>query len=152
MIIKYKYYKMQLDPKIWGPKYWFVLHTIALTYPKLPNAVTKKKYYDFIQNIPLFLPIDNIGNVFASFLDKYPVTPYLHSREAFIKWMHFIHNKVNVYLDKPEISIEESMSLYYDNYKPKVVKNYQDKIKRKKIIYMVIILFIIFISVFLYVK
>ena len=39
---------MQLDPKIWGPKYWFVLHTIALTYPDTPNSVTKKKYYDLI--------------------------------------------------------------------------------------------------------
>ena len=22
-----------LDPKIWGPHYWFFLHTVAITYP-----------------------------------------------------------------------------------------------------------------------
>ena len=31
-----------LDPKIWGPHYWFFLHTVAMTYPHHPNAVTKK--------------------------------------------------------------------------------------------------------------
>ena len=43
---------MSLDPKIWGPHYWFVLHTIALTYPLTPNDTTKKKYYDFFHNLP----------------------------------------------------------------------------------------------------
>jgi hypothetical protein len=45
-----------LDPKVWGPHYWFFLHTLAMTYPHHPNAVTKKKYYEFVQNLPLFLP------------------------------------------------------------------------------------------------
>ena len=89
---------MVLNPKAWGPHYWFVLHTIANTYPLAPNDVTKKKYYDFIQNLPLLLPIEEIGNSFAKYLDKYPVTPYLDSRPSFIKWMHFIHNKCNTHL------------------------------------------------------
>ena len=89
-----------LNPEIWGPHYWFVLYTIAVSYPVSVNAITKKKYYDFIQNLPLFLPIENIGNVFCKFLDRYPVTPYLDSRESFIKWVHFIHNKINLYLGK----------------------------------------------------
>ena len=33
---------MALDPKIWGPHYWFVLHTIALNYPLHPNETSKK--------------------------------------------------------------------------------------------------------------
>ena len=63
-----------LNPEIWGPHYWFVLYTIALSYPLNINDTTKKKYYDFIQNLPLFLPISNIGNTFSVFLDKYPVS------------------------------------------------------------------------------
>ena len=31
-----------LDPKVWGPHYWFFLHTVAMTYPHHPNSVTKK--------------------------------------------------------------------------------------------------------------
>ena len=47
---------MGLDPNIWGPHYWFVIHSIALNYPKNPNDTTKKKYYTFIHDLPLFLP------------------------------------------------------------------------------------------------
>ena len=89
---------MIYEPKIWGPHYWFVLHTIALNYPLHPNETSKKKYYDFIQNLPIFLPISNMGNLFSKLLDIYPVTPYLDSRESLVKWMHFIHNKINLSL------------------------------------------------------
>jgi hypothetical protein len=37
---------VQLDPKVWGPHMWFFLHTISMTYPVRPNAVTKKIYYE----------------------------------------------------------------------------------------------------------
>ena len=78
---------MALDPKIWGPHYWFFLHTVATTYPNTPNEVVRKKYYDFIQNLPLFLPIPEIGNEFSRLIDLYPVTPYLDSRQSFMKWL-----------------------------------------------------------------
>jgi len=68
---------MALNPKVWGPHYWFVLHTIALTYPLHPNETIKKKYYDFIHNLPIFIPISNMGNSFSELLDLYPVAPYL---------------------------------------------------------------------------
>ena len=113
---------MALDPTIWGPYYWFVLHTIALTYPSTPNETIKKKYYDFIHNLPLFLPVSNIGNQFSVLLDKYPVTPYLDSQPSFVKWVHFIHNKINVLLEKPELTMEEAMVCYYEHYKPKEIK------------------------------
>ena len=112
---------MTLDPKVWGPHYWFVLHTIAISYPLNPNDVTKKKYYDFIQNLPLFLPIEDIGNSFSKFIDKYPVTPYLDSRESFIKWVHFIHNKINYMLGKEEITLLESLEKYKALYRSKPV-------------------------------
>ena len=35
----------------------------------------------------------------------------------FLRWIHFIHNRVNITLGKPEISYEEAMVRYYNNYK-----------------------------------
>ena len=70
----------QLDPSIWGPPYWFVLHSIALTYPANPNEVIRKKYYNFIQNLPLFLPVHQIGNTFAEILEK--TKPFIFFRKA----------------------------------------------------------------------
>ena len=60
-----------LDPKIWGPHYWFFIHTVAMTYPIRPNAVTKKKYYEFIQNLPLFIPIENISAMSVKIIPKF---------------------------------------------------------------------------------
>jgi hypothetical protein len=127
--------KNVLNPIIWGPHYWFVLYTIALSYPNNSNDSTKKKYYDFITNLPLFLPISDIGNVFSKFLDAYPVSPYLDSRESFIKWVHFIHNKINIYLGKPEISYYEAMNKYYENYNIKEVKKYEERKTKQKYIF-----------------
>ena len=66
---------IRLDPTIWGPHFWFFLHTLAMSYPHHPNAVTKKKYYELIQNFPLFIPNSSMGNYFSSLLDKYPIAP-----------------------------------------------------------------------------
>lgn len=143
---------MVLNPTVWGPHFWFVLHTIAVTYPLSPNSVTKKKYYDFIQNLPLFLPIPEIGNTFIKYLDKYPVTPYLDSRPSFTKWMHFIHNKINVSIGEAELSMEESMAQYYEHYKPKVVKDTEQRKQREKLIFLFILVFLLIITCILYNK
>jgi len=143
---------MSLDPKIWGPHYWFVLHSIALTYPMTPNETTKKKYYDFFHNLPLFLPVSDIGNSFSNLLDSYPVTPYLDSRESLIKWIHFIHNKINFSLGIKEITLEESLSKYYDNYKPKEEIIYNNFKEKQKYLYFGLILALITSSLYLYKK
>ena len=134
---------MVLDAKVWGPHYWFVLLTIALSYPKHPNDVTKKKYYELIQNFPLFMPDSQIGNGFSDLLDKYPVTPYLDSRESFVKWVHFMHNRVNIMLGKDEITLTKALDNYYGNYKP-TQQRWREELKyRQKLIYVVIIIILL---------
>jgi FAD-linked sulfhydryl oxidase len=103
----------RLDPNIWGPHFWFFLHTLAMSYPHYPNSVTKKKYYELIQNLPVFIPVDSISTDFSKILDEYPVTAYLDSRDALIRWMHFIHNKINEKLEKPKITLNEFYLHYY---------------------------------------
>lgn len=129
-----------LDPKIWGPHYWFFLHTIAMSYPLHPNAVTKKKYYDFVQNIPLFIPVESMAGEFSKLLDQYPVQPYLDNKESFIRWMWFIHNKINKKLEKPEISLNDFYIKYYEEYKPINEKMSEYYKIRGKVIYSSIII------------
>lgn len=114
---------MGLNHNIWLPHLKFVLQTIAVTYPAHPNDVSKKKYYDFIQNLPVFLPLEPIGKNFLKLLDKYPVTPYLSSRMSFMKWVHFIFNKIHEQLEEPVDEFYESLEKYYDEYKPKEIRN-----------------------------
>lgn len=121
----------KLDAKTWGPHYWFFMMTVALTYMDFPNEVTKRKYYDFYMNIPIFIPDDEIAKSFSTMLDKYPITPYLASKDSLIRWVNFIHNKHNEMLGKPIISLDEAMRNYFDNYMPKPIYLHQAmKIRR----------------------
>lgn len=97
---------------IWGPKFWFVLHSLAWNYPVSPTEVTKRKYYDTVQNLPLFLPDTEMGDRFGEMLELYPLSPYLCSRASFIRWTWFIHNKVNMRIGKPTISLDEAIEDY----------------------------------------
>jgi hypothetical protein len=141
-----------IDPKIWGPPYWFFLHTVALTYPHHPNDVTKKKYYEFIQNLPLFLPVEQISKEFEQLLEKFPVTPYLENRTSFIKWIHFIHNQINLKLEKPTISLHDFRVQYYNHYKSQNEKMVQFYKMKEKIIYSAIVLSVIGVIYYVYDK
>jgi hypothetical protein len=135
---------MIFDPDVWGPHYWFFLHTIAESYPKNPNDVTKRKYYDFIQNMPLFIPIEEMGNKFSEILDRYPVSPYLDNRDSFVRWVHFIHNKFNVLLGKREITLPQALDNYRNEYKPKPVRLSEKLNLKKHYIHLAVILTCVF--------
>jgi CTP synthase (UTP-ammonia lyase) len=132
-----------LDSTVWGPHYWFFIHTIALTYPVHPNTITKKKYYELIHNLPVFIPNQNISNFITTLLDKYPVTPYLDNKDSFIRWTHFIHNKVNQKLDKPKITLEQFYVQYYEHYKSKNMKLVEYVKLRRHILYILFIISLI---------
>lgn len=140
---------MRFEPNVWGPHYWFFLHTIAHSYPTNPNAVTKRKYYDLIMNMPLFIPHDDIGDSFAELLNKYPVTPYLDNRESFIRWVTFIHNKINNILGRQEVTYLESLDIYESYYKPNEIRiSEKFNISKKVIIFSLILLMIVMIYYF----
>lgn len=140
---------MDFDPNVWGPCYWFFLMTVAMSYPNSPNSITKRKYYDLITNMPLFIPNVSIGNEFSKMLDKYPVSPYLDNRDSFIRWVNFIHNKVNYSIGKEEISLLKAIDDYKEQYKPKPLIIYEKSKYKKHLMYIFyIIIFIILIYLF----
>ena len=141
---------MNFEPEVWGPHYWFFLHTVAESYPLHPTSVTKKKYYDLLINFPLFIPNQDIGDKFSQLLDKYPMSPYLDSRESFVRWVHFIHNKLNIQLGKEELSMPISLENYRNLYKPKKILLRETILTRKHIIHFIFIVLLLFIIYLLY--
>ena len=140
------------DPTVWGPHYWFFLMTLAVSYPLKANETTKKKYYDFVTNLPLFIPHPAIGNNFSKLLDKYPVSPYLEGKDSFLKWVHFIHNKINIEIGKDEQTLTESLDIYYELYKPREIILREQIKYRKKILFVVIIFALVGGGYYLYKK
>jgi hypothetical protein len=77
---------------------------------------------------------------FSKLIDKYPVTPYLDNRESLIRWTHFMHNKINQKLEKPQISLSEFYIKYYEEYKSQNVKQIEYYKLREKAIFCGIIM------------
>ena len=143
---------MKLNPNVWLPHLKFTLQTMAITYPSNPNDLSKKKYYDFISNLPVFIPIEPIGKNFMDLLDQYPVTPYLDSRMSMMKWVHFIFNKISVQLDQPIEEFYDSLEKYYDEYKPKEYKTREIAKTRKKYIEFAVGTILVGLIIYLYKK
>lgn len=141
-----------MDPTVWGPSYWFFLHTIAFNYPKNPTTIQKKIHYRLIHNLHEFIPSKSIANTFVKILEKYPVTPYLDTQKDFIKWMHFIHNKINEKLEKPKITLNEFYLKYYEEYKPKEIKFKEYYRWKEKLIYTLVVMGATGLIVYLYNK
>ena len=137
---------MKLDPDVWGPHYWFFLHTCAFNYPKNPNDTIRKKYYDMLQNFDLYIPHTDVAKYYRLLLDKYPLKPYLDSKEDLVKWTWYIHNKVNQKLEKKTYSLKEFYEDYYKQYTAKKENNIMYYIK-----YAVIIAFIMILIYFIYI-
>ena len=126
-----------LDADVWGPHYWFFLHTLAYAYPDFPTAVTKRKYYDFVMNLPLFIPVPKMGADFEHILDEFPVSPYLVNRESFMRWVNVVHNQYNLQRAKEPVPFHESVHLYLKNYAPSpVVRSHFDRKYTVRVLYL----------------
>ena len=132
-----------LDPDIWFPTLWFFLRNTAHTYPDYPNDVIKRKYYDFIQNLPLFIPHKEWSKQFSDILDSFPVTPYLANRDSFFFWIHFIQNRIARMMEKEEKTTTEYFQEYYDSFLPKPFILNRKYYLQKKYIFACIILFLL---------
>ena len=137
-------------PEVWGPHYWFFLMTVALTYPDNVNVLTKRKYYDLIQNMPIFIPNAEISKNFSNMLNEYPVTHYLDNRDSFVRWIVFIHNRVNEKMGKREITIDDAMNQYFREMVPPTIFKVNTWEYRKYIIYTLVIILLAIAVYFLY--
>ena len=134
-----------MNPEIWGPHYWFVIHSIAFNYPKNPNGLQKKDHYKFVQSLPQFIPDTKSSSNFTELLKLYSVIPYLDNRKDFVKWTHFIHNRVNESLGKDVISLTDFYYIYNKHYNPieeKINKHFKYKIQ----IYLITITLLLILS------
>ena len=141
---------MKLDSNIWGPHYWFFLHTAALSYPVTPNDTIKKKYYEFMHNFPIFMPDKKMAASFSDLLETYPVSPYLDNKDSLVRWTHFIHNKVNKKLEKDQISLGKFYTEYYKQYETITEKQITQIKTKKHIVYAALVAVLLIIAFIFY--
>ena len=98
------------------------------------------------------MPKSDASDLLITLLDKYPVTPYLEDRESFMKWVHFIQNKMNGALGFDEKTTAEAMQEYYNEYKPRSIVMKEVIQKRERYMYFALIIGFILGGAYLYSK
>lgn len=111
-----------MDSKIWGPYFWFTLHTITLAYPDKPNYQEKRQFNDFFLSLQHVLPCKVCREHYKNHLKEFPISSHLDNKESLVKWCHQLHNRVNLSLDKPIFSYEEFKDKYRKIYSPTIIE------------------------------
>lgn len=85
-----------IDPKIWGPKYWYVMITTAEAYPtKRPEKNIIQSTANFFNSMKDILPCENCREHYSKLIKQYPVENYLHTRQALVNWVKMIQKKID---------------------------------------------------------
>lgn len=105
-----------MNPFVWGPPFWFVMHTVSLNYPLKPTYAQRRTHYDFFYNIRNILPCEMCRQHYRTLLKRFPIEPFLDNRDALVSWVILIHNQVNVRLGKPTMSKDAVMQKYSKAY------------------------------------
>ena len=103
-----------MDTTIWGPPFWFTLHTISLNYPDNPTYIMRQQHLLFFESLKTILPCSICRNHFKEFLQKQPISPYLDNKKSLKRWVLDCHNNVNKLTNKKIWSIKD-MENHYDN-------------------------------------
>lgn len=137
-----------MDSEVWGPHGWIFLHSITMTYPKIPNEIDKQRYKNFFVNLQNLLPCEKCKEHYKQNLISTPIDNHLDCRKSLVEWLIEIHNKVNESLGKKRLSFDEVMTyynnLYYgDGNKPTFLEKHREWFSLRRISIVLLILFII---------
>jgi hypothetical protein len=103
-----------MDPKFWGPKAWYFIHSIALAYPEKPTELQKEKYKTFFLTLGDVLPCPVCQEHYKENVNETDLVHSLRSRKYLFNWTVNLHNKVNVLNDKSVLSHEEALQHMYN--------------------------------------
>ena len=108
-----------MDPTVWGPGAWRLLHTITFNYPECPDNKTKEDTKAFFLSFGNVIPCDKCRVNFAHHLKVHPLTDdVLKTKENLVNWLVDVHNDVNKMLGKKLWSYQEVYKKYNELYNP----------------------------------
>ena len=109
-----------MDPNIWGPKFWFSLHSVSFTYPFSPDTQDKERYKTFFGLLEHLLPCVLCRKNYSKNIRNYPIDGHLESRKSLAYWLMDIHNMVNLENGKPSMTRDEMLENFERQYERKI--------------------------------
>jgi len=105
--------RINIDSNLWGPKAWFFLDTIALSYPDRPKYTDMVTFRKFFESIKEILPCAKCRKHFGEYLVKNPLDDsILSAKPLFLNWWLACHNNVRKSQKKAEITLDDFFSYY----------------------------------------
>lgn len=99
------------NPKIWGPKAWFFIETIILSYPNNPTLNDKTIFKNFFNSLANILPCEKCRYNYKNHIKSNPLNDdILCNKNNLIEWIVKIHN-----LSMGKKITKKSMLNYYNN-------------------------------------
>lgn len=138
-----------MDPTRWGPKLWFIMHTLSFNYPDNPTDIDKMRIKTFFDSLKFVIPCEACRQHYNQHTTKNPIDNYLNSKEKLVEWVVNLHNTVSESIGKPTWSIEQVKEHYKNIFNEKCnISNSQcskPKESNKKNIYYIIITILVLI-------
>ena len=101
-----------MDPTVWGPHLWMVMHTLSFNYPKNPTRKERDSYYVFFKNLEEVIPCSACREHYRRFCHNEPIQKSLNTRDSLVLWVLKCHNNVNKLNNKSEWTQEELFDYY----------------------------------------
>lgn len=109
-----KQYSNLSDPKVWGPAFWFTLHTGAAKYPISASPIVADRMKSYIMGIPVMLPCTICQTHASNHIEKNKcnLDDICSGRDKLFKFFVDFHNIVNKRYNKSMVSVEEAYKMY----------------------------------------
>jgi len=97
-----------MNPELWGPHAWYLIYSIAFTYPSNPTAMDIHNTRNFFECLGKVLPCEACKVNYKKHLIKIPLCDkVLGSRNNLVSWVLSVHNEVNKENGKSKASIND---------------------------------------------
>lgn len=99
--------RLSPDPRYWGSKFWFVMHTVAEFYPQYPNNDDMTHAKNFYTSMRYLLPCPSCAEHYSKLLARYNIDHHLASKDALMRYVNLLHNEVNKRIGKAVVSYDQ---------------------------------------------
>ena len=139
-----------MNPKIWGPKLWFIIHTIALNFPENPSYDEKRIHEDFFNSLVFLIPCEKCRIHYRQHINNNPVVNHLKDSDTLFRYTIDLHNQVNKKLNKRTYNYDEVVKYYRIEYGDEIEHN--KYFNKQNFIGLIIVILIISLGYLLYKK
>lgn len=104
--------KLHIHKYSWGETLWAYIHTICIVYGLEKDVeIESNKIIQLLYNLHNIIPCKYCADHYKKLITEYPPDNCIKTMDLF-KWSVHIHNHINKYLGKPQLTYEDALQLW----------------------------------------